>query len=418
MSKLGTPGPFAPPVGLTRPTGWAASETALGGPEVSPRAAHSEVVGKITYPTPELSLRAGQDRHVPQVQPRCGLKSYIMRSSPPWYHVCIATKPKPHPLVSVVIPTWNHEQLLRSCLESLQSQDYPDQLLEIVVSDDGSTDNTSVVVKEFQTKGKLAIIHMISVHGGVNSARNAGVTASSGDIVCFFDDDEVAPPSWVSAIVGFFSKYPDVDIVGGACRQFAPPRFRVCTSCSNNSESRAVVGSIAVPLGEGPLPENEPWFPLGGNQAVRRRIFDSVGLFDPAISGFGDETEWHLRAAAKGARFGVSPEMWIWHRRDSQGVIELMRKIFWQAYRGERYERARSTGQHRRPRSIIRSIVVSAGHSVHHRCGAGMILVAKGLGRLSAAAVQPVAFTASKLNLRERLRPRRAEAGAEGAQKP
>ncbi len=216
----------------------------------------------------------------------------------------MTTEPDPLPRVSVVIPTWNCASLLPSCLESLQSQDYPDELIEIVVSDDGSTDDTGQVVKSHKPTANKAIKYVLSAHGGVNAARNAGIVASSGEIVCFLDADEVAPPSWVSVMVRFLSDNPDIDILGGPCRSPAPPRFRVCIYCTT-------IGSSSPPPVDGALPANTAWLPPGGNQAVRRRVFDSVGLFDPSLSGHFDENEWQLRAVASGVRLGASSEMWI-----------------------------------------------------------------------------------------------------------
>jgi glycosyltransferase involved in cell wall biosynthesis len=279
------------------------------------------------------------------------------------------------------------------------------------VSDDGSTDGTAGLVKEFQEQGKKPTLYVLSPHGGVNSARNAGIKASSGDIVCFLDDDEIAPPSWVTEIVRFFSENPEVDIVGGDCRQFAPPRFRVCASCSDFGAHPAPPrqGPIEVFEGKnGVISTREGWMPPGGNQAICRELIDLVGLFDPTVSGYGDEREWQRRAAACGARFGVSTEMWIWHRREVQSVTGLARKAFGQSYRGERFERTRSTGlQHSVP-LIIRSIAHWAVHSVYHRCGAGVVRVARGLGRLGAAVVPPFVFTTSSSGERIRSRPRTA----------
>jgi glycosyltransferase involved in cell wall biosynthesis len=282
----------------------------------------------------------------------------------------------------VVVPTWNCAGILPSCLESLQSQDYPAELLEIVVSDDGSTDGTAKVVEEFQANGKGTVVYVLSPHGGVNAARNAGILASSGEIVGFLDADEVAPPSWVSVMARFLSDNPEIDVLGGPCRSPAPPRFRVCVYC-------AKIGSSSPPPGDGLLPAGSLWLPPGGNQAVRKRVFDSVGLFDPNLSGYFDENEWQLRATASGVRLGAASEMWIWHRRDVQSVAELARKVFWQSYRGDRYHREASTGLQKSVPAISVQIARSAWHIVRLQCAAGFIMVSNGLGCLAAALVGP-----------------------------
>ncbi len=93
--------------------------------------------------------------------------------------------------ISAIIPTFNRASLLESALDSVLAQTYP--VHEIIVVDDGSTDNTVEVVHERQGRAKLKQIpiHLIEQEqGGAAKARNAGIAASSGDWIAFLDSDD------------------------------------------------------------------------------------------------------------------------------------------------------------------------------------------------------------------------------------
>ena len=94
--------------------------------------------------------------------------------------------------ISVVVCTYNRAQLLSACLESICSNLLPD--CQLLVIDNGSTDNTKQVVEGFRWP-----TYVPESRPGHSSARNAGVAASTGDLIVFTDDDVVVDPGWVSA---------------------------------------------------------------------------------------------------------------------------------------------------------------------------------------------------------------------------
>ena len=90
-------------------------------------------------------------------------------------------------LISVIVPIYNTEKYLRQCIESLINQTY--QNLEIILVDDGSTDSSVLICKEFQDKDNRIKIY-IKDNGGVSSARNLGVQNATGKYLCFCDSDD------------------------------------------------------------------------------------------------------------------------------------------------------------------------------------------------------------------------------------
>ncbi len=136
--------------------------------------------------------------------------------------------PQPPPFISVVIPTYNHAALLGDAIESLKAQDYPPDRYEIVVSDDGSTDNTASVAEAAQRDAQVRLLYERRPHGGVNAARNAGIEAASGEIICLLDADEIAPPGWLSAIEAQLGERPDLGYIGGPYVAWPQPRSPLC----------------------------------------------------------------------------------------------------------------------------------------------------------------------------------------------
>src|SRR5713226_9622239 len=118
------------------------------------------------------------------------------------------------PLISVVICTRNRAQLLERALASVADQEFARTDYEILVVDNGSTDRTQEVVKQFPDAR-----YLYEGEAGLCIARNAGWREAKGRYVAFFDDDATALPGWLAAIRdGFASASPLVGIVGGPVR--------------------------------------------------------------------------------------------------------------------------------------------------------------------------------------------------------
>ena len=109
------------------------------------------------------------------------------------------------PLVSVIIPTYNRGWILKEAIDSVLSQTFTDY--ELIVVDDGSTDNTTDILK-FYPEIKL----IRQENRGVSAARNMGVKASSGKYLAFLDSDDLWLPGKLEKQVNFFDKNPDADI--------------------------------------------------------------------------------------------------------------------------------------------------------------------------------------------------------------
>lgn len=112
------------------------------------------------------------------------------------------------PLVSVIIPTYNAQEFITETLESVFAQTYPN--IEIIVVDDGSTDQTSSIVRGYQSK---ICYYNQSNSGGSSIPRNAGIAYSSGEFLCFIDSDDLIVPDQIETQVNFMEHYSEVGLV-------------------------------------------------------------------------------------------------------------------------------------------------------------------------------------------------------------
>lgn len=115
------------------------------------------------------------------------------------------------PLISIIIPCFNAEKTLEKCLKSVVQQFYAN--LEIIIIDDGSTDETSLIYNKFQSNDERILV-LKQQNSGVSKARNTGVKAATGDYICFVDSDDWAELNYCSELYSLLvGENADISIV-------------------------------------------------------------------------------------------------------------------------------------------------------------------------------------------------------------
>lgn len=107
-------------------------------------------------------------------------------------------------LISVIIPVYNRADYLPDCLESLLAQTYSN--LQIILIDDGSTDDSPTLCREYAARDSR-VVFLQGSHGGVSAARNLGLDAATGDYVYFLDSDDAIHPTLLSALLTAMQNY-------------------------------------------------------------------------------------------------------------------------------------------------------------------------------------------------------------------
>ena len=120
-----------------------------------------------------------------------------------------------NPLFSVVIPLYNKADTIERTIQSVQSQTFRD--FELIIVNDGSTDNSLAVVERLSAEISIRIVD--KKNGGVSSARNMGVKIAKGKYIALLDGDDVWLPGHLSMMAGAIKKYPDVKFFGGGYKR-------------------------------------------------------------------------------------------------------------------------------------------------------------------------------------------------------
>jgi GT2 family glycosyltransferase len=211
------------------------------------------------------------------------------------------------PSISVVVCSHNGARTIRETLTALQQLEYAD--FEVIVVDDGSTDATPAIVREFPVR------LITTANAGLSAARNTGLAAATGEIVAYIDDDAFPDPHWLTYLADTFRRTSHVG-VGGP--NIAPPGDGVIAGCV----ARAPGGPMHVLLSDREA-EHIP----GCNMAFRREALEAIGGFDPQFRIAGDDVDVCWRLQERGRTLGFHPGALVWHHRRNSVRAYLRQQV-------------------------------------------------------------------------------------------
>jgi hypothetical protein len=214
--------------------------------------------------------------------------------------------------VSVIIPTRNRAAMLRRAIDSAK---HAGDDLEIIVVDDASTDETAAMCR-----ARSDIIYVrLERNVGVPQARNTGILRSTGEYLAFLDDDDLRLPGSIDRQMQILSRKENISFVYGPVHI---GNWQTCIPTGEIQPERCETGDIF-------------WKLLGGNficvpsVLVRRRHFESVGLFDPNLPGTEDWDAW-IRLAENHAVDAVQEPVGVYRKssRESGQMSSNLPKMF------------------------------------------------------------------------------------------
>ena len=112
-------------------------------------------------------------------------------------------------LLSVIIPTYNSADLLLRCLQSLEEQKFYKSTFEVIIVNDGSTDNTLQILTDYKQQSDLNLKIVDIPHSGPAMARNAGVAHAQTDWIAFLDADVIVSSFWIQRGITLITHYPE-----------------------------------------------------------------------------------------------------------------------------------------------------------------------------------------------------------------
>lgn len=183
------------------------------------------------------------------------------------------------PFFSVIIPTFNRATILPRALKSILNQSFLDW--ELIIQDDGSTDDTPAVVESFTEDKRIKYFR--EANQGVCAARNLGSEKATGTYITFLDSDDYVSDTW---LMDFYNEIQQskADIV----------------------RCKTTVNSV---------PENEDQDLLAGNFAVKRNLFLEAGKYDSKLK-FGENTELKWRLEERNGIFSYIPKYNFFYDND------------------------------------------------------------------------------------------------------
>jgi len=190
--------------------------------------------------------------------------------------------------IAVVIPTYNRAQLALRAVESALSQDPAPA--EVIVVDDGSTDETPEVLG-----GHPGIRYLRQDNAGLSAARNHGIRAAQSEWIALLDDDDRFLPGKLAQDLAIIARHPDTDLVYGNGRRVSPDGRDLGLCLRNHREPADPLRALLL--------DN---FVLVQTVTVRRTLLLDVGLFDTSLRVSEDIDMW-VRLALRGARFRFAP---------------------------------------------------------------------------------------------------------------
>lgn len=195
-------------------------------------------------------------------------------------------------LISVIIPVFNGGKYISEALESVLAQTHEN--IEIVIVDDGSTDNTSQIAQEFMAHNS-SMKYVYQENQGLAASRNKGISLSKGDFIAFIDADDIWVEDKLETQIKILLKNPSIEMVSGKVKQFISPEIPV----EKHDEYHFV--------------QDEIQSNLIGVALIRKSAFDKYGLFDPTLR-IGQDMQWVLQAKEKELKIEPIPKL-VYYRR-------------------------------------------------------------------------------------------------------
>ncbi len=224
--------------------------------------------------------------------------------------------------ISVIIPVYNGELYLADAIESVLAQSF--QPLEIIVIDDGSTDNSQSIAKRYQPM----VRYLYQNNRGTAAARNLGINTARGNFLAFLDQDDVWESQKLELQINTFQKNNKLDMVFGQVQQFFSPELQ--------DEIKLKIYCPDHP---------EPGY-LPSAMLIKRDSFFQIGLFETEWQ-IGEWTNWYIRAKEAGLKTEVLSDVLVKRRihSENKGILKRDLRIEYAQILKASLDRRRAKGE-------------------------------------------------------------------------
>lgn len=278
-------------------------------------------------------------------------------------------------MLSVIIPSRDRAELLQRALQSLREQSLPQDRFEVLVIDNGSTDNTRTIV-EAALRQSPNVRYLHEPRPGLHAGRHRGLKAAAGDILVFADDDIRATPGWLAAIAENFAE-PRVAMVGGNnYPDFLAPLpawlERLWQQPALGGRAISMLSLLSLPEGRR---EISPFMVWGCNFSIRKAVLLDAGGFHPdamppELIRFRGDGETHVSryVAARGLRCVFDSRASVYHAVPAERMtVEYFRKRAYNQGISDSYTRLRGGELGDGAPPGLRAFARRVAHDIHAR---------------------------------------------------
>lgn len=221
--------------------------------------------------------------------------------------------------LSIIVVTKNRCELLKELLESILRQKGKKRFeYEVIIADNGSTDSTKRIVKEFQESSDIDLVYLYDERTGRSRTCNKAIGQAKGNIIVFTDDDVIVAEDWIEEIYNCF-KETKADAIGGKILTRFPKHVKHWTMDYMDILTGPYVNHD---YGEGILPYQRPDMRpfVGANMAIRKKVLEELGGYredlGPGAGTFGDDTDLFMKLYYNQKKIVYCGKALVWHQTD------------------------------------------------------------------------------------------------------
>lgn len=221
------------------------------------------------------------------------------------------------PSVAIVVPNWNGARHLPDCLDALRNLDYPAELQQIVVVDNGSTDESRALIENQYPHVRLV---KLAANEGFAAACNAGAEVAEADCLAFINNDMRAEPTWLRALVDAYDPDAAYVCVGGVILNWDGTQIDFVEGSVNfhgfawqehfrGSVDEQLIGQVGDLL-----------FACGGSMLISRDVYLDLGGFDSAYFAYYEDVDLGWRLWLAGHKVRLAGAARVFHRHHSSAA--------------------------------------------------------------------------------------------------
>jgi len=204
-------------------------------------------------------------------------------------------------MVSIILCTYNRAALLPKAIRSVLRQTTTQW--ELIVIDDGSTDDTASIVHHFQSKDKRILYHF-QTNKGLAKGRNAGIHRSLGKFLCFIDSDDEFTPEHLELRILYFKNHPSIDFLHGGMKLVGPKKKQYVVDLTDTSKK--------IHLSK---------CHVGGTFFFRRTVLRFARTFRPIP--FGEDFDFYQRVSFRCSIRKVRYPTYIYHLDSENRLCDI-----------------------------------------------------------------------------------------------